>query len=135
MKAEDIKTIDFDLKIDNDTFVQTTITNVASRYKVFYCFKNGDTREDGEDRCTEDTFASITKMIADAIDNITSEPVSISSAKPLSSPYFLERRLNRGRTIFERYRVKRMEAGTVNTTIISIGFEICHIKINEPMTV
>ena len=38
MKAEDIKTIDFDLKIDNDTFVQTTITNVASRYKVFYCF-------------------------------------------------------------------------------------------------
>lgn len=85
MKAEDIKTIDFDLKIDNDTFVQTTITNVASRYKVFYCFKNGDTREDGEDRCTEDTFASITKMIADAIDNTTSEPVSISYYIKLTS--------------------------------------------------
>ena len=85
MKAEYIKTIDFDLKIDNDTFVQTTITNVASRYKVFYCFKNGDTREDGEDRCNEDTFASLTKQIAEAITNTTNEPTNITYYIKLTS--------------------------------------------------
>lgn len=85
MKAKDIKTIDFDLKVDHDTFVQTTITNVASRYKVFYCFKNGDTREDGEDRCTADAFNNIATQIADALNNTTNEPVRITYYIKLTS--------------------------------------------------
>lgn len=67
MTAEEIKSIDFDLKIDNDTFVQTSIICVGARYKVFYCFKNGDTREDGEDRCSQETFATVAQQVIDAL--------------------------------------------------------------------
>ncbi len=77
MNAEDIRTIDFDLKIDNDTFVQTTITNVANRYKVFYCFKDGDTREDGEDRCSAEAFNAIASQVDDALSSAKAEQVSI----------------------------------------------------------
>lgn len=85
MTAEEIKVIDFDLKVDNDTFVQTTIANVASRYKVFYCFKNGDTREDGEDRCSADAFLNIATQVINALDNTTSEPTRITYYIKLTS--------------------------------------------------
>ena len=78
MTAEEIKVIDFDLKIDSDTFVQTSIINVSQRYKVFYCFKNGDTREDGEDRCSQEAFISVGQQILDALNETQSAPVNIS---------------------------------------------------------
>ena len=77
MTAEEIKSIDFDLKIDNDTFVQTSIICVGTRYKVFYCFKNGDNREDGENRCSQETFTSVAQLVIDALAE-PSAPTSIT---------------------------------------------------------
>lgn len=65
IQADSISTIDFDLAIDRDCFAQTTIQWASPRCKVFYCFKNDDTREDGEDRCSEETFATISNELAE----------------------------------------------------------------------
>lgn len=59
IQADSISAIDFDLAIDRECFAQTTIQCASPRCKVFYCFKNDDTREDGEDRCSEETFSTI----------------------------------------------------------------------------
>lgn len=59
LSTDIIESIDFDLEIDSNRFAQTTILKSISRCKVFYCFKNDDTREDGEDRCTHDSFSEI----------------------------------------------------------------------------
>ena len=63
------------------------------------------------------------------------EPESISSAYPLSSPYFFDLARNIGRTFVERYRVKSIDTGTVRTKMSIIGLEIFHIKMSEPTTV
>ena len=65
IQADSISAIDFDLAIDRDCFAQTTIQWASPRCKVFYCFKNDDTREDGEDRCSEETFATICNELAE----------------------------------------------------------------------
>lgn len=85
MTAEEIKVIDFDLKIDNDTYVQTSIMNVSQRYKIFYCFKNGDTREDGEDRCSQETFLSIGQQIIDSLNEVEAAPTNITYYIKISS--------------------------------------------------
>ena len=71
--SSEISSIDFDLEIDRDRYAQTTIMKAAPRCKVYYCFKNDDTREDGEDRCTTDTFAEICTSLADVLSNETSQ--------------------------------------------------------------
>lgn len=67
INAGDIVSIDFDLALNHDTYAQTTIRKHEPRCKVFYCFKNEDTREDGEDRCTHDTFTEICSQIAETL--------------------------------------------------------------------
>lgn len=57
--TSEISSIDFDISIDSNCYAQTTIMRASPRCKVYYCFKNDDTREDGEDRCTQDTFTEI----------------------------------------------------------------------------
>ena len=54
--VENIESVDFDIAINDDIFAQTTILRAFPRCKVYYCFKNDDTREDGEARCTQDAF-------------------------------------------------------------------------------
>lgn len=68
-----ISTIDFDLILSRDTFAQTTIAKASPRCKVFYCFKNDDTREDGEDRCSVDTFNEICTTLAELLQNNNSD--------------------------------------------------------------
>ncbi len=62
-----IKSIDFDLAIGSDTYAQTTILRHDPRCRVYYCFKNEDTREDGEDRCGNDTYIEICRSLAEII--------------------------------------------------------------------
>lgn len=68
----EIESIDFDLEIDCNRFVQTTILKSSPRCKVYYCFKNDDTREDGEDRCSIETHneicSSLATLLSDSID-------------------------------------------------------------------
>lgn len=64
LTTADILSIDFDLAIDNDCYAQTSILRGTPRCKAFYCFRNDDTREDGEDRLSQDSFASICCSIA-----------------------------------------------------------------------
>lgn len=67
--AGNIASIDFDLKIDSDCYAQTTIIQASPRCKAYYCFKNDDTREDGEDRCSQDAFDTISKTLATLLSN------------------------------------------------------------------
>lgn len=60
----EIESIDFDLEIDCNRFAQTTILKSSPRCKVYYCFKNDDTREDGEDRCSIETHNEICSSLA-----------------------------------------------------------------------
>lgn len=57
--ANDITSIDFDIALNQHCFAQTTLQVATPRCKVYYCFKNDDTREDGEDRCPQSTYAEI----------------------------------------------------------------------------
>ena len=57
--SSEIQSIDFDLSIDNACFAQTSTIKGTYRCKAFYCFRNDDTREDGEDRCSTEAFATI----------------------------------------------------------------------------
>lgn len=67
----DISSIDFDLEIDCDRYAQTTILKASPRCKVYYCFKNDDTREDGEDRCSIDTYNEICHSLAKVLSENT----------------------------------------------------------------
>lgn len=67
----EISSIDFDLEIDRDRYTQTTILKAPPRCKVYYCFKNDDTREDGEDRCSIDTFNEICHSLAKVLSENT----------------------------------------------------------------
>ena len=69
LSAAEITSIDFDLTIDRDCYAQTTIMHASPRCKAYYCFKNDDTREDGEDRCSAEAFANICTTIADLLKN------------------------------------------------------------------
>ncbi len=62
-------------------------------------------------------------------------PESISSAKPLSTPSFIDRTLNSGLIFLLLYRVNIIETGTVTAkTATSVG-EIEIIMTSEPVTV
>lgn len=67
----EISSIDFDLEIDHGRYAQTTILKASPRCKVYYCFKNDDTREDGEDRCSIDTFNEICHSLAKVLSENT----------------------------------------------------------------
>lgn len=59
----EIKSIDFDLMIDKDCYAQTSIMHATPRCKAFYCFRNDDTREDGEDRLSQESFHIICESL------------------------------------------------------------------------
>lgn len=67
LSTGDILSIDFDMTIDNECYAQTSILNATPRCKAFYCFRNDDTREDGEERLSQDTFCLICSSIAELL--------------------------------------------------------------------
>lgn len=73
MPADNITSIDFDITIDSDCYAQTTIVSASPRCKVYYCFKNDDTREDGENRCTQEDFAEICNAFSKYLANNSTE--------------------------------------------------------------
>ncbi len=73
LTSGEILSIDFDLTIDNDCYAQTSILRGTPRCKAFYCFRNDDTREDGEDRIPQESFNLICSSIAELLSNNTKD--------------------------------------------------------------
>ena len=73
LQANQISSIDFDIILDRNCYAQTTLQSASPRCKVYYCFKNEDTREDGEDRCPQETFAEICNVFAELLSESSSE--------------------------------------------------------------
>lgn len=67
LSTGEIKSIDFDLSIDKDCYAQTSIMHTTPRCKAFYCFRNDDTREDGEDRLSQESFHIICESLGKSL--------------------------------------------------------------------
>ena len=67
LQASQIISIDFDIILDRNYYAQATLQSASPRCKVYYCFKNKDTREDGEDRCSQEIFVEICNVFAELL--------------------------------------------------------------------
>ena len=87
LDSDDIISIDFDLIPETDFYALTTIRREQGRCRVFYCFRDDDTRDEGEDRCTDDDFKSIyTSLVSILADNDNgTEPSSVTHKLVITS--------------------------------------------------
>lgn len=78
LQAGDITNIDFDLTPDAEFYALITLRHMMGRCRAFYCFRADDTRDEGEDGCSEEAFSNICSTIAEILTNNDTNVSSIA---------------------------------------------------------
>lgn len=69
LQTGNITNIDFDLTPDAEFYALITLRHMMGRCRAFYCFRADDTRDEGEDCCSEEAFSNICSTIAEILTN------------------------------------------------------------------
>lgn len=85
LQADNIVNIDFDLTPETDFYALITLRHMIGRCRAFYCFRADDTRDEGEDCCSEEAFSNICSTIAEILTNKNTNVSSVAHKLVIST--------------------------------------------------